>query len=243
MSEDLPASKEWHEQHSLERIDKIRRNAKRLFDKSWLLNQIGDSEAEAAARGLLRVAASAFWNSEDTGLEQSTHEELDEYGRWVRETFGCYLAFEHRTYYQRCPVAIAHKRIGMSVGFTARTVLCSICGDDVSDCPHRSDTLYEVRGGVGPSGFCPVCGSSECQEHSAEENFRVPPIRIITRADLHEVSFVRKPAYADARLTSIPVDMKNLRDVLGPTFREGSAVSCDRCLRECRGIEELESLS
>ncbi|MEE6257984.1 HK97 family phage prohead protease [Plantactinospora sonchi] len=239
---DSRALEEWHEQDRAERITTIRRRAKQLFGKSFLLNNIGDREAEQIARQLLSTAASAFWNSEDTTFEELAHEELDQYGRWVRETFGCRLAFEDGVYYQRCPVAIAHKRVGMSIGFTARQTVCSICGDDISECDHRSNLLYEVQGGVGSSGYCPVCGGSECDEHSPQKTYKVAPIRIIIKADLHEVSVVRKPANPDARITSIPVDTSNLKEVLGASFQIGDAVNCDRCLNQCRGIEEIDSL-
>lgn len=236
------ASEAWYMQRRLERVNDIRRNAKRLYGKSVLLKQIGDKEAELAARKLLGVAASAFWNAEDTDLEVLAHEELDQYGKWVRSNFVCHLSFEGGTYYQTCPVAIAHKRMGLSIGFTARVAICSICGEDMSECIHRADRLYEVPGGAGPSGYCSVCGGSECQEHSPDEMFLVAPIRIVTEADLHEVSVVRKPAQPDARITKVPVDGNNLRSVLSPSFEVGDPVTCDRCLNACRGIEEISSL-
>ena len=237
------ASNKWYMQRRLERINEIRRHARRLYGKSILLKQIGDQEAESAAQELLKTAASAFWNAEDTSLESLTHEELDQYGKWFRQNFKCHLRFEAGSYYQVCPVAIAHKRVGLSIGFTARITICSICGDDTSECPHRSDRLYEVPGGAGPSGYCTVCGGSDCQEHSPDEVYLTAPIRIITKADMHEVSIVRKPAQPDARMTKIPVDMGSLKNVLGNSFKVGYPVSCDRCLNPCRGIEEVASLS
>jgi len=101
---------------------------------------------------MLREAASAFWTAEDTELESATHEEMDTYGRWVRSTFGCHLAFESGSYYQCCPIAIAHKRVGVSIGFDAKHRICTLCGEDLTECPHLIGRLYEVPGGVGPAG-------------------------------------------------------------------------------------------
>lgn len=235
----LPSAEDWYERRRVEKIDEIRSRARRLFGKSVMLVGIGDTEAEATARRMLQVAASAFWNAEDSEYEDDTHHELDKYGRWVRENFVCQLTFEDGAYYQRCPVAIAHLKVGMSIGFTAQRI-CSICGDDISECPHRSDTLYEVSGGIGPHGLCRVCGGSNCNEHMPDQTYSVPPTRIIMEIDnLHEISLVRKPAQPDARLASIPVGVESLRASLGPSFRPGIRVKCDRCLGRCGGIEEV----
>jgi hypothetical protein len=244
MANDEPSTAdEWIKRHQIERIEDLRKQARRLYGKSVMLQNTGDKEGEVTARNMLATAASAFWNSEDTELEPVTHDEMDQYGRWVRECYGCWLAYEAGSYYQRCPIAIAHKRVGMSIGFTARSRICSICGEDFVECPHSSSQLYEVKGGVGPSGYCPVCGKPECEAHSPEQTYRVPPMRIVTEiATLHEISLVRKPAQPDARLTSIPVDISSLRQALGASFSPGDRVSCDRCLNECRGIEEIPSL-
>ena len=58
--------------------------------------------------------------------------------------------------YQTCPVALAHNRIGMSIGGTAKR-LCSLCGDDLSECEHTPGTSYLVPGGVSSLGWCRVC--------------------------------------------------------------------------------------
>jgi hypothetical protein len=236
MTGEPQTTEEWYASNRRDRIDSLRRETKRLFGKAVLLRGMHDPEAEGVARAMLQRAASAFWNAEDTEFEVNTHGELDGYGRWVRETFGCKLHFEEGTYYQRCPVAIAHLRVGLSVGFTARHRLCSICGEEYADCPHSASELYEVRGGVGPSGYCAVCGGSECSDHSPEQTYLTPPTQIVTEiASLHEVSIVRKPAQPDARLTSIPVSISALHETLGEPFPPGRPISCDRCLNPCEG--------
>ena len=235
---------EWHAQRRRAEVEATRRQARRKYGQSSLLADIGDEEAEPAAREMLAAASSAFWLAEDTELESQTHKEMDDYGRWVRTTFGCRLAYESGTYYQRCPAAIAHKRVGMSMGFTARRRICSICAEDLADCPHDRHELYEVAGGIGPTGRCRACGSDECTEHIPERTYRVPAIGIVTEIDqVREVSIVARPAQPLARLTSVPVDGDLLRDALGSSFETGMTVSCDRCLNACKGIAEIPSLT
>jgi hypothetical protein len=166
------------------------------------------------------------------------------HGEWVRKTFGCHLAYESGTYHQRCPVAIAHKRIGMSVGFTVRRRICSICSDDWADCPHSPSELYDVPGGLDEAGRCQVCRKENCARHLCGQTYRVPPIAIVMEVeDLQEISLVAKPAQPDARLTSLPISTESLRAALGPSFTPGAPVSCDRCLRPCEGIEEFPFLT
>jgi hypothetical protein len=68
---------------------------------------------------------------------------LDKAGALARTEFpeGCGLPYEKGTYFMDCPVALAHYRVGMSIGFIARAVECSICGRDPDECPphHRAD--------------------------------------------------------------------------------------------------------
>ncbi len=165
---------------------------------------------------------------------------LNDYGRWVRTTFGCRFTYESGAYHQRCPVAIAHKRVGMSVGFTVRKRICSICGTDWADCPHSSSKLYDVPGGRNEDVKCRVCVAEGCTEHPSGQTYRTPPIAIVTEVeDLHEVSLVRKPAQPDARPTSLPVDTS----ALGSSFRLGAAINCNLCIRPCKGIEEIPWLA
>jgi len=233
-------AEEWYVQDRRRRVEEIRRQARRLYGHSSLQADIGSPDAEAVARKMLGVAASAFWNAEDTELEESVHRDMDSYGKWVRTTFGCHLAYESGVYHQRCPVAIAHKRIGMSIGFVASKRICSICADDWADCPHSPNELYEVNGGVNPQGYCQVCGTRDCTKHHPDQTYRTPPIAIVTDIErLNEVSLVSKPAQPDARLTSIPLSTEELRAALGSLFLPGDMVNCNRCLSPCEGIEEV----
>ena len=232
-------AEEWYVSQRQTSINALRQQARRLYGRSSLLSDIGTPEAESVARKMLAIAASAFWNAEDTELEPVTHQEMDDYGRWVRTTFGCRLTYESGAYHQRCPVAIAHKRVGMSVGFTVRQRICSICGADWADCPHSPNKLYDVPGGVNEKGKCRVCAAEGCTEHRPGQTYRTPPIAIVTEVEeLREISFVRKPAQPDARPTSLPVDTTSL----GSSFSPDTAVDCNRCIRPCVGIEDIPGL-
>jgi hypothetical protein len=237
-------AREWHTRQRLGRVEALRRQTRRLYGQSSLQADIGNPNAESVARKMLATAASAFWNAEDTELESLAHGEMDDYGRWVRTTFGCHFTYESGAYYQRCPIAIAHKRVGMSVGFTVRRRICSICEEDWADCPHSPDQLYDVPGGAHPSGRCRACGSQDCTEHQLGRSYRTPPIAIVTEVDrLTEVSFVAKPAQPDARPTSLPVSTASLRQAYGPSFSPGAVINCDRCIQSCEGIEEILPLT
>jgi hypothetical protein len=134
-------------------------------------------------------------------------------------------------------VQIAHTRIGNSIGFTAQRI-CSLCGEDLSECPHLRGRTYWVRGGSWAGGDRRVCLQSSCR-HKPDRLYRASVVSIIRNVDvLREVSFVRRPAQPEARLTQIPVPLEDLKAALGPGFTPGMPVHCDRCLNDCDGIED-----
>lgn len=170
-------------------------------------------EPERRARRGLGILRSAVNWLEDSDHFDHAHKVLDEAGRQVRTTFGCNLAFEpDEGYIQTCPVALAHNRVGCSSGFIIEESECSICRKDPEDCDHIAGQLYGEE----------ACG------------------REITKADLMEVSLVSRPKQPDARLDSVPVTLEELERELGSEFRYGMPVSCDRCLRKCSGMVEMQ---
>jgi hypothetical protein len=206
-------------------------NAKRLVGHNR-------PEAEAEARRAIASIVRAFWWAEDTDLEKAQHELMHKIGRWTRSTFGCELHFDGEKYEQRCPIAIAHKRIGFSPGFTARHI-CSICGGDLSECPHLRSRLYWVRGGLDASGLCPVCVREQCDRHKPDRLYRAKPTSIVTDLQGLEVSLVPRPANPEARLLALPVQTQPLPKALGPTSRLEVSMPCDRCLGGCWGFDEV----
>jgi hypothetical protein len=167
-------------------------------------------EAGAQLRHSLSILRSAMNWLEDSSLFDVAHERLDLAGRLAREHFpeGCALSFRDGTYFQECPAALAHNRMGMSVGYVVREAECSICHKDPEDCDHIKGQLYD---------------GERC-------------VRIIKRADLMEVSLVGRPAQPDARVMSVSVETEEMRRRLGSDFRRGMSILCDSCLSPCHGV-------
>lgn len=183
------------------------RNA--LFEK-----QYDASIAEVHARQALATLRSAMDWLEDTDDFEVAHIELDVAGRIVCSEFGCHLGQDGSEYWQECPVALAHNRVGMSVGVIVGAVECSICGRDPEECSHVTGRVYD---------------GERCTQ-------------VITRADLTEVSLVRRPAFPDARIGRIGIATDELRAQLGPLWQPGMRVRCTRCLEPCEGVTEHDTL-
>lgn len=201
--------------------------------ESMLTSENDDAESEA--RAALSEFASALNWAEGGPFEQAVHARMDQAGRWVRKRFGCKIHRDGNEYFQRCPVALGHNRMGMSVGGLSRTV-CSICGEDFSECPHRPGVEYVVNGGLGPLEWCRVCSEREGCEHLPDERYRARLIAIVVEMQLEEVSIVDSPAFRDARITSMSYTLDDLRQALGEEFDPGVDVACNRCLLECDGL-------
>ena len=191
--------------------------------------------AESYAREALTRYASALNWAEDTGRETPVHEEMDHAAAWVRRTFGCWLGRDADEYFQRCPVALGHRRVGLSVGGYARKQ-CSLCGQDLSECIHLPNVAYLVPGGLVDLGWCRVCLERETCEHTPDQTYRTALVSMVVEMDLEEVSIVAKPAFPDARITSMSISTSELRQALGAGFVPGMDVSCDRCLSACGGL-------
>lgn len=227
-------------QYAVEQVEQRLQRGEVAWQRA-LYSNLPQREAEAVARSALADFASALNWAEDSVLEGSVHARMDQAGRWVREAFGCTLRRDGNVYSRTCPVDLAHNRIGLSIGGFSRK-LCSICGDDFSECEHKPGVEYRVQGGgVEPLGWCRVCGKREGCEHFADETYRARLIVIVVEMDLDEISLVAKPAYPDARLTSISYSVRELKDALGNDFEPGVEVDCNRCLRPCRGLNRLGS--
>lgn len=206
--------------------------------QSALVADADSSAAEGEAREALSAYASALNWAEDTNLEDTVHQEMDRAAAWVRQTFGCTVAREGTEYFQRCPVALAHTRVGLSVGGYAHK-RCSLCGDDLSECPHLPGVAYLVPGGPDDLGWCRVCLREQGCEHASDQTYRAGLVSTIVEMTLEEVSIVAKPAQPDARLSSISISVDDLRRALGDRFVAGMDVSCDRCLKACAGLHRI----
>ncbi|MDW4916433.1 hypothetical protein [Streptomyces californicus] len=225
------------------RVRYYRQQAVRSFEDAQRLVVKDAVAAEEKIKQSLNSAAKSFWWAEDSSLEDRQHQLMHKIGRWKRKSLGCSLHFDGKEYVQRCPVAIAHKKMGFSIGFTA-TRMCSLCRHDLAsdDCPHFRGQSYWVRGGADANGSCRVCVRDECK-HRPDTLYRASVVGIVSAESnmvLHEVSIVRKPAQPEARLTEIPIDIQRLAAHLGPNFLPGVRVSCDQCLGDCPGFVEFQ---
>ncbi len=236
---DAGSDRDLRNDYRMSMIRGYRGQARRHLSKAKRLAGHSPRHAEDEARTAVDRAARAFWWAEDSDLEEAQHELMHQIGRWTRRTFGCRLHFDGRQYSHRCPIRIAHKRIGNSPGFVAQRI-CTLCGDDLSECPHRRGRSYWIRGGAWENGPCRVCQNDRCR-HSPTKLYRVSVGAVIRHVEeLREISLVRRPVQPEARLTALPVRTTHLRQVLGTAFRVGMPVSCDACIGQCAGIEEVE---
>ncbi len=170
----------------------------------------GLKQAEKKARSALGLFAGSLDWAEGTEEEADAHRQMDEAGAWVRETFGCHLKRTGASYEQTCPVALAHNRIGFSIGGVAvRT--CSLCGGDFSDCEHLPGTAYLVPGGAADLGWCRVCLKETC-DHRSNEEYRVSVVAIVSELHVEEISLVGTPAIPEARLLTVSVPIADLQD-------------------------------
>jgi hypothetical protein len=197
------------------------------------------AEANVAARSALWAAASALNWLEDTELQEKAHSELDAYGRWTRVNVpeGCHLEWDGNHYHRTCPVDLSHTRVGFSVNVVGKRS-CSLCYEDISECPHMPGYLYRVPGGVTARGTCRVCVRQDCTEHPAGQYFDAEPIAVITEGEIDEISLVGRPRQPDARIHSQFVSTTELCDLLRDQFQPGMPVSCDKCLTGCGGLHD-----
>jgi hypothetical protein len=218
-------------------IRRYRAQANRHFAAAKRLVGHDRPGAENEARQAIDSAVRAFWWAEDSEIEEAQHELMHRIGCWTRKNFNCHLGFDEEGYYRECPLDIAHTRVGMSIGFIANRV-CSLCGNDLSECPHMPGRAYWERGGAGPTGKCRVCREASCH-HRPDRLYRAQVVSIVESGKLREISFVPRPANPEARLTRIPVPTEDLAEALGPSFMRGITVSCDKCLGPCPGFSDL----
>lgn len=161
------------------------------------------------AREALAKARSAMDWLEDTVHFEEAHTLLHEVGRFTRSTWQCSLTLSEQGYWRDCPADLAHIRVGMSPGMVIGASECSICGLEPRDCDHIKGRAYDGA----------VC------------------YRIIKQVrEILEVSFVARPAQPDARLQRVSVSTSKLQQALGPQWRPGMRVSCDKCLDDCPGF-------
>ncbi len=228
-----------HRFYVTSKIRRYRTQANQHFAAAKRLLGHDRDRAEKEARKAIDSIVRAFWWAEGSEIEEAQHELMHRIGRWTRKTFNCYLGFDDKDgYYRRCPLDIAHIRVGMSIGFIADR-LCSLCRNDLSECIHLPGRAYWVRGGSQATGTCQVCLEKSCR-HRSDRLYCAQAISIVESGTVREVSLVPRPANPEARLTRIGIPSTDLAEVLGASFVRGMAVSCDKCLGECPGFSDFQ---
>lgn len=159
---------------------------------------------------LRHKARAAIDRLDDEPEFDEAHATLDKVGQLIRnERSGlCFLRENGDDFVQECPVALGHIRLGFSVGAEILESHCSICEGGPWECPHIPGDSY--AGSVA--------------------------VRVITRANLFEVSLVSRPDFPDARITSRPVSRAEVETAWGRTLPAGAIPVCDRCLHPCPGV-------
>lgn len=237
-----PAQEYWANWH-LERVRSAHERASNLADAARDALGSSPEKAEGLARQALTESAHAYWFAEGTAGASAEHEYLHQLGRWTRQTFGCEFDWDGENYRTSCPVKLADKRFGLSVGFVGRKV-CSICNMGYSECRrHYRDRLYWVKGGPTTFGPCRVCvEEQEVCEHSPSELYVAPVVGIWRETVPEEVSIVDVPANPLAR----PVDLEIETDALSRAVRKAFPdipAFCDHCLRPYHGLPEPLNIS
>jgi hypothetical protein len=194
-----------------------------LGDVQWRLRNKGKSAYYLGKLDhAIRQAYSALNWAEfehDDDLFVRAHEFLHDAGRYRNLTFGGVMgcpvkALDGNRYEQRCPVFLAHKRLGLSpsviLGYE-----CSICAGDPEDCPHIEGRVYD---GI-------PCG------------YRRKMSGIV------EMSMVPYPKMPDNHLEAISLDNDRLQAELGPNWRPGLSFYCNKCREACPGFDYFDKLS
>lgn len=220
-------------------IERYRTEALRRFAAAQDAYAKGSDDAAVLAEQALSSAVSGFWWAEQRPEEDAMHALLHEIGRWKRLNIGCELSYDEAEGYQHtCLVAAAHRRMGFSIGFTGKRI-CSICDQDLSECPHIKSQSYWVRGGQSSGQLCRVCLSEQC-DHRSDRLYRARVISHVTELKIREVSIVSRPAGPECRILARSVPVSELSEALGDAFEPGIRVNCDVCLGECPGFTELD---
>lgn len=241
IGKDAGPSNNAHENAFLKRIIDYRCEAEAKYHHAiYALTLHKRSVARERIDEALQAASNAFWFAEDTQHEESQHEMLHQLAKWKHDNLGCYLTRSGNDYVQTCSIALTHKRLGFSMGFTSDPV-CTICHKDEFECEHARNRTYWVVGGQDETGTCKICSTRQCTDHTSDYIYRVCPGVRLTNPVLHEVSMVRKPAIPTARLTSIPISRKELEYEIGVIDEaKGMVYMCHTCSGGCPGFTEFK---
>lgn len=240
IGKDAGPSHDAHEKAFLSQINEYRETAKTEYLRAVYAHTFHKrKEARGHIDKALRAISEAFWRAEGTDHEEAQHELLHEIAQWKHDNLGCHLIKSDDGYVNRCSIAITHKRLGFSMGFTGDSI-CTLCGLDEFECEHSGGRTYWVVGGQNEKGICNACGERDCREHDEAHIYKVCPSRRIENPVLHEVSMVRRPAIPTARQTEIPISRKEIEAMVGSIDESaGMVYACHTCRGGCPGFIEF----
>ena len=190
----------------------------------------GKLPGEQVARfGLARAVDANYDLSESTGAA-GAHKRMHHLGEFVSGLYCCFVEWdaEQALWFARCAVALSHTGLGVSPGFTA-DLHCSICDEDVADCEHYPDSLYDVTAVHTVGGFCSICQKSAC-DHKIGCVYKVSQSNIFCNIEFQEGSLTPTPREPRARVTGIEVDPQP-----SPPKHLTSRRRCLQCLVTCPG--------
>lgn len=227
--------------HVIESVRKRLSAAEELrVEAQTLLDRSPDNLDEAEVKAVEALAAyrSALDWAEDTDHREEVHLKLDAAGRWRRDQFRCAVDYSEGKYWETCPVALGHRRVGLSVGGVACRS-CSICGLDFTECEHDPERTYLVPGGTAVANYCCICAAPDCSTHKTHLMYEASPIAIITEMHVDEISLVARPAFKDARIQREELLASELPLVNGRSAPAGAPLTCNKCLSDCGGLIEM----
>ena len=190
------------------------------------------TNAEPYFRKAERLAVSALNHLEDHPRAEEAHALVHEAMFYRRGLYGCPVLFKDGHFWSRCPSRLIHNRVGVSAGLTG-TFACSVCGQPIEDCDHIPDSVVPHVATRRRDGFCSICDLTEC-EHIEGAQYDRSVRALGTSLSAHEVSFVRRPRYPDARFTAVTLDLPDEYR----RFAQAEVLNCDDCLGPCGGMRE-----
>ena len=199
-------------------------NAAAALEKAQLLIQhaeralrterIADAE-DLFRRSLNHLREAVLWHPEKNYVRTYLHE----VGRRIHDLFGCTIEFKDGKYFISCPVRLSHVEVGFSVGGSAK-VLCSICAEDILDCPHIKGHVYDEVIAKHHHDICNICGERLCNHTEGESYNEVRAFGRIVEMDLDHISLVPNPANPLAVVTGYSLIKSDLLEGLPKVERK-----------------------
>ncbi len=203
---------------------------------------LASAAEEAISAGTLDVAMAVFRKSLEKAREATQWEPdavahrryLHSLGRRVHDVFGCEISCQDGRCRLTCPVLLSHVPFGLSIGGYKRAV-CSICGQDVLDCPHIRGHTYNRIVAARTHGVCNICGEGVCGHNIGDPYDGVEPFGIVVEMKVDHIAVVTKPADPLCMFTSVELTQDEVLNsflAADPHEIRGSEASlaCHHCL-------------